>query len=116
MLFLFSDVGENDAPKRIRVGSHFDMARLLAPVGEAGMARLQLADVGSERKVALATGEAGTVHLCHPFLIHAAQKHSGRTPRFLAQPPLPPAAPFCLERADAAYSPVEVAIRQALQG
>jgi hypothetical protein len=107
---------QNDAPKRIRVGSHFDMARLLAPVGEAGMARLQLADVGSERKVALATGEAGTVYLCHPFLIHAAQKHSGRTPRFLAQPPLPPAAPFCLERADAAYSPVEVAIRQALQG
>src|SRR5713226_9123123 len=26
MLFLFSDVGERDAPTRIRVGSHFDMA------------------------------------------------------------------------------------------
>jgi hypothetical protein len=27
MLFLFSDVGEKDAPTRIRVGSHLDMAR-----------------------------------------------------------------------------------------
>src|SRR5215470_17303587 len=31
MLFLFSDVSEDDAPTRIRVGSHFDMARYLAP-------------------------------------------------------------------------------------
>lgn len=115
MLFLFSDVGENDAPTRIRVGSHFDMARLLAPAGEAGMAHLQLADVGVEREVALATGEAGTVYLCHPFLIHAAQKNRGKTPRFMAQPPLAPAAPFCLERADGAYSPVETAILRALQ-
>ena len=27
MLFLFSDVGEHDAPTRIRVGSHMDIAR-----------------------------------------------------------------------------------------
>ena len=60
-------------------------------------------------------GEAGTVYLCHPFLIHAAQKHKGAAPRFMTQPPLAPAVPFCLERADAAYSPVEVAIRQALR-
>jgi hypothetical protein len=115
MLFLFSDVGENDAPTRIRVGSHVDMARLLAPAGEAGMAHLQLADIGAKRDVALATGEAGTVYLCHPFLIHAAQKHKGAAPRFMTQPPLAPAVPFCLERADAAYSPVEVVIRQALR-
>ncbi len=29
MLFLFSDVTETDAPTRIRVGSHLDMARIL---------------------------------------------------------------------------------------
>jgi hypothetical protein len=34
MLFLFSDVGEDDAPTRIRVGSHFDIPRLLAPFGK----------------------------------------------------------------------------------
>ena len=37
MLFLFSDVGEDDAPTRIRVGSHIDIARMLAPAGEAGL-------------------------------------------------------------------------------
>jgi hypothetical protein len=115
MLFLFSDVGEDDAPTRIRVGSHFDVARLLAPAGEAGMAHLQLAQVGAEREVVLATGEAGTVYLCHPFLIHAAQRHRGATPRFMSQPPLAPAAPLRLERADGAYSPVETAIRTALE-
>jgi hypothetical protein len=115
MLFLFSDVGENDAPTRIRVGSHLDMPRILAPAGEAGMAHLQLDDVGAERDIALATGEAGTVFLCHPFLIHAAQKHRGTTPRFMSQPPLAPATPLRLERADGAYSPVEIAIRKALK-
>jgi len=115
MLFLFSDIGENDAPTRIRIGSHFDMARILAPAGEAGMAHLQLADVGVGRDIALATGEAGTVYLCHPFLIHAAQKHRGATPRFMSQPPLAPTNPLCLERLEDAYSPVEIAIREALQ-
>ena len=42
-------------------GSH-----LLAPAGEAGLAHLQLGDVGADRDVALATGPAGTVYLCHP--------------------------------------------------
>jgi hypothetical protein len=115
MLFLFSDVDEEDAPTRIRVGSHLDMPRILAPAGEAGLAHLQLADVGAERDIALATGEAGTVYLCHPFLVHAAQKHRGTTPRFMAQPPLEPATPLRLERAEDAYSPVEIAIREALQ-
>ena len=35
-------------------------------------------------------GDAGTVYLCHPFLVHAAQPHRGVRPRFLAQPPLLP--------------------------
>jgi hypothetical protein len=116
MLFLFSNVGEHDAPTRIRVGSHFDMARLLAPAGEAGLSHLVLDQVGAERPQALATGEAGTVYLCHPFLIHAAQKHRGSVPRFMAQPPLQPAEPLNLHREDGDYSPVEIAIRLALRG
>ncbi|MFN4209785.1 MAG: phytanoyl-CoA dioxygenase [Devosia sp.] len=36
MLFLFSDVEEDDAPTRIRPGSHLEVARYLAPAGEAG--------------------------------------------------------------------------------
>ena len=115
MLFLFSDVGEDDAPTRIRVGSHMDMARYLAPAGEAGRSHMHLETMGAERPLALATGEAGTVYLCHPFLVHAAQRHLGTTPRFMAQPPLGIAQPYRLEREDGNYSPVETAIRRALQ-
>ena len=97
MLFLFSDVGEHDAPTRIRVGSHADIARQLAPAGEEGMTLGQLAADGfassAHRPVVTATGDAGTVFLCHPFLVHAAQPHQGKQPRFLAQPPLLPVDP-----------------------
>jgi hypothetical protein len=35
----------------------------------------------------LATGRAGDVFLCHPFLVHAASwPHRGRQPRIIAQP------------------------------
>jgi hypothetical protein len=118
MLFLFSDVGETDAPTRIRVASHLDVARMLAPAGENGLSLRELATNGfletEARQEVLATGKAGTVYLCHPFLVHGAQRHRGTRPRFLAQPPLIPAEPFCLNRGDGAYSPVEQAIRIAL--
>ena len=65
---------------------------------------------------ALATGEAGTVYLCHPFLVHAAQRHRGSRPRFVAQPGLPAGEPFVLEREDGSYTPVEQAIRLGLAG
>jgi hypothetical protein len=94
MLLLFSDVGEHDAPTRIRVGSHADIARQLAPAGEQGLTLRQLAGDGfatsAHCPVVTATGEAGTAYLCHPFLVHAAQPHQGERPRFLAQPPLLP--------------------------
>ena len=114
MLFLFSDVGADDAPTRIRVGSHADMARFLEPAGEAGRSRMQLDQMGADRPQVLATGDAGTVYLCHPFLVHAAQKHRGSGPRFMAQPPLDPAEPFRLHRIAGDYSPVEISIREAL--
>ena len=118
MLFLFSDVGEDDAPTRIRIGSHRTVARLLAPAGEAGMSMIDVstsADSATRgNKEALATGRAGTVYLCHPFILHAAQPHRGTSPRFMAQPPLSPRVPLQLARSDRDYSPVEVAIRSAL--
>lgn len=118
MLFLFTDVGEDDAPTRIRVGSHLDVPRVLEPYGEAGTSFLEAGpkaeEASRDRRTALATGEAGTVYLCHPFLVHAAQPHRGTRPRFMAQPPLPPAEPITLDRADGDYSPVEQAIRTGL--
>lgn len=118
MLFLFSDVGHDDAPTRIRVGSHLDIARQLAPAGEAGLSLRELAADGfaasAQRREVSAVGAAGTVYLCHPFLVHAAQPHRGSNPRFLAQPPLLPREPLCLDRASGEHSPVEQAIRNAL--
>ncbi|WP_224703215.1 phytanoyl-CoA dioxygenase family protein [Devosia aquimaris] len=118
MLFLFSDVGDEDAPTRLRPGSHLAVAQYLAPAGDAGRSlRDMLADrpdwfdTGRE---ALATGPAGTVFLCHPFLVHAAQLNRGNSVKFMAQPALLPRQPLQIERVNDAYSPVEIAIRQAL--
>ena len=66
------------------------------------------------RPLAFATGEAGTVFLCHPRLVHAAQPHSGARPRFLAQPPLLARQPSDPRRSHEDASPVEVAIQRAL--
>ena len=115
MLFLFSDVGPDDAPTRIRVGSHLDVPRVLAIAGNNGMPFghvVSLLPGVHRRRLALATGRAGDVYLCHPFLVHAATwPHRGTTPRFMAQPPLTPVAPFQLHRVDGDYSPVETAVR-----
>jgi hypothetical protein len=116
MLFLFSDVSERDAPTRIRVGSHADIAQQLAPGGDGGLTLRELAADGfatsAHRPVVTATGEAGTVYLCHPFLVHAAQPHHGEVPRFLAQPPLLPVDPDNRPRAH--LNPVELATARAL--
>ncbi|MGA8115618.1 MAG: phytanoyl-CoA dioxygenase family protein [Actinocatenispora sp.] len=118
MLFLFSEVGEDDAPTRIRVGSHHDVPPVLAPLGDAGATPLAIAreidEASAHRPLAYATGRPGDVFLCHPFLVHAAQPHHGSRPRFMAQPPLHSSGPLDLDRADGAYSPVERAIRDAL--
>jgi ectoine hydroxylase-related dioxygenase (phytanoyl-CoA dioxygenase family) len=112
MLFLFSDVGEDDAPTRVRVGSHLDVPPLLEPAGDAGVSFMDIAraavPASEHRPVALATGRAGDVYLCHPFLVHAAQPHRGTEVKFMAQPPLSPSGPL------PETSPVRTAIRRGL--
>jgi hypothetical protein len=120
MLFLFSDVGELDAPTRIRTGSHKDVAKLLKPYGESGLSFMEIAgklDQLPKRKEVLATGKAGTVYLCHPFLVHAGQPHYGKTPRFLAQPPLLTRKELVLESENNShvYTPVDIAIREGMK-
>jgi hypothetical protein len=113
MLFLYSDIGEKDAPTRIKAGSHLDIARVLKPEGERGLSLRELVTVFPQlpkRNEVLATGAAGTVYLCHPFLVHAAQPHHGVEPRFLAQPPL--LLKEELMKGDV-FSPVEKAISMA---
>jgi hypothetical protein len=118
MLFLLSDVGEDDAPTRLRVGSHLTIARRLAPHGDEGLTLRELASTEFEESAhlpeALATGAAGTVYLCHPFVVHSAQPLRSRTPRFIAQPPLLPRGELDPMRTDGEASPVERAIQLAL--
>ncbi|HEX2287050.1 MAG TPA: mitomycin antibiotics/polyketide fumonisin biosynthesis protein [Mycobacterium sp.] len=89
VLTLLSEVGVDDAPTRIRLGSHHDVARVLGPEP------LNLEDMGrivdqasAGRPVRRATGEPGDVYVVHPFTAHAADEHRGRTPRFMAQAPV----------------------------
>jgi len=46
LLMLFSDVSDEDAPTRIRAGSHLDIAKMLAPSGENGLTLRELAANG----------------------------------------------------------------------
>jgi hypothetical protein len=90
-LFLLSDTGADSAPTRIRPGSHLDVPAVLAAAGRDGLpgheAAVRAAAISAHRPTVLATGQAGDVFLCHPFLVHAASwPHRGRCPRMIAQP------------------------------
>jgi hypothetical protein len=112
-LFLFSDVGLDDAPTRLALGSHLAMPGILAPAGEAGMAGEQsIAGVRPSvlcRTAVHATGRAGDVFLCHPFIVHTATwPHRGTTARMMAQPGIEVLDGFVLDGSDP--SPVAQAI------
>lgn len=112
MLFLFTDVGEHDAPTRLLAGSHLDIARTLAPHGEQGLGFMEVAQqlgAALDRPTHLAVGAAGTVYLCHPLLVHAAQAHRGRSPKIMAQPALLPAGPQP-ERSSAVAESIRLAL------
>ena len=110
-LFLFTDVGRYDAPTRLMCGSHLAVPRFLAPYGEAGT------DSDAEfwrpsvlcLNAAHATGKAGDVFLCHPFIVHTATwPHRGAGPRMIAQPAVNAPDGFVLDGSDP--SPVARAI------
>jgi hypothetical protein len=118
MLFLFSNTTELDAPTRISVGSHLDVAKLLVPAGHAGLSFMQLAAKLNDlpkREEITATGEAGTVYLCHPFLVHAAQQHKGTRPKFMAQPPLLSKRAFNIKQPVSECCPIERAIIKGIE-
>ena len=66
-LFLFADIAESDAPTRVLVGSHHDVARVLEPAGDRGLTiagvMARLGPRVFERDVGLVTGAAGDVYL-----------------------------------------------------
>ncbi|NKY52194.1 phytanoyl-CoA dioxygenase family protein [Nocardia vermiculata] len=116
-LFLFSDIGPDDAPTRFRVGSHQRMAKLLFPKGENGGGVMEMDDAYNstdDLPQALGTGRAGDAYVCHPFLVHAAQANRTGRVKFMAQPLLAATGQCVLDRDDSSYSPVEQAIRKGI--
>jgi hypothetical protein len=110
-LFLFTDVGPEDAPTRLMCGSHLAVPEFLVPYGEKGT----YSDAEFWRPSALclpvahATGAAGDVFLCHPFIVHTATwPHRGVGPRMIAQPAVHAAEGFAVDGTDP--SPVAQAI------
>jgi hypothetical protein len=117
-LFLFTDVGEDDAPTELIAGSHLDVPRVLTPTGDRGMfygdVVGQLPGSTFERPRRRATGRAGDVFLCHPFIVHRATwPHRGVGPRMVAQPAVAIHEPFAL-RSGYDLCPVERAILRGL--
>lgn len=117
MLVLYSDVSEIDAPTILFEGSHLEVAKILMSEGDKGLSFMELASKVSSLpnlKKVFAAGQRGTVFLCHPFLVHAAQAHRGRNPKFMAQPPLFLKTELSISNNEDSYAPVEQAIRLAL--
>ncbi|MER6947586.1 phytanoyl-CoA dioxygenase [Nonomuraea sp. NPDC000554] len=95
LLLLFSEVGQDDAPTRIRAGSQRDVAGLLGEQVEDVFALgPQLDEVSRDRPLAWATGQPGDAFVVHPLTVHAADQHFGTRPRFMAQLPIQLAKPF----------------------
>ncbi|MDY6999486.1 MAG: phytanoyl-CoA dioxygenase family protein [Actinomycetota bacterium] len=89
VLTLLSEVTIDDAPTRIRAGSHVDTAGVLgAEPLDASEAARRAEPASAARPVHHATGMPGDVFLLHPFTVHAADEHRGHTPRFMAQSPV----------------------------
>jgi hypothetical protein len=95
LLTLLSEVGPADAPTRIRIGSHRDVAAVLGEEPVEFLDSGALVDSASaDRPVAHATGQPGDMYLVHPFTVHAADVHRGSTPRFMSQAPVMLAEPL----------------------
>ena len=94
------------------------VVRLPCPEGPAfatvGDVTKELPASTFQRSRARATGRAGDVYVCHPFLVHRATwPHLGSGPRMVAQPAIAHHKPFVL-RDGAAVCAVERAILRGL--
>jgi len=117
MLFLYSDVGPEDAPTAIRVGSHLAVPKVLAEYGSDGAPWMSVCErvvpATEDCEVVSATGRIGDVYLCHPFVVHTGTAHHGAVPRFMAQPPLEPTGELDLDAEH--LSPVAAAVLRGLR-
>ncbi len=116
--FLLTDVGPDDSPTEVKVGSHLDVPAMLDPYGDTGTSYQTIAHSlprsTLERPSVFATGRAGDVMVCHPFLVHRVTWPSALTrPRLVAQVAVKMQGAVPLDTS--AASPVERAILRALE-
>lgn len=108
LLTLLSEVTVDDAPTRIRAGSHRDTAAVLGEDALDAVEAGALVDAASvSRSVRLATGLPGDMFIVHPFTVHAADQHRGAAPRFMAQAPVM----LCTPLGPGSESPLAAAFR-----
>ncbi len=114
MLFLFSDVSVQDAPTKLRVGSHLEIARQLFPHGDQGLSLEELAGNGFRETEncpeALATGCSRNRLFVPSFFSPLRAGAPGVHPKFVAQPPILPKLGY---NPNSSQSPVQIAVRKA---
>lgn len=118
-IFLWQDVGSSDSPTLLVPGSHRAVAKLIAcfePDGISG------ADIVSRVHTELtvdavteATGAAGDVFVCHPFLAHTINPAGPSAPRLISNVAVHGSKPLTLTGSLSDLTPVETAIAQALR-
>ena len=117
-IFLWQDVGENDGPTLLAAGSHQEVARLLAEHEPDGIAGDRIGDVVNQHvqpsRVDAATGRAGDVYVCHPFLAHSVNPVGCARPRFISNVAVHGRGPLRVTAASGPLSPVEVPVAGAL--
>ena len=87
-IFLWDDVGPDDSPTLLCRGSHRRVAQVLAEHEPAGIPGDEVAALVHETIEATgivgATGSAGDVIVCHPFLAHSINPDGPRRARFIS--------------------------------
>ena len=120
-LELFTPIGAGDGGTAIRVGSHRDTARVLWAAEPEGLVEGDLESktnaASSHRRIREMNGSPGDVVLMHPYTVHATSANTGSRARVLGIKSVWLLAPMDLPRADTdSYSPVELAIIEAISG
>jgi hypothetical protein len=118
-IFLWQDVGSNDSPTLLSPGSHLTVARLIKKFEPAGIPGSQILSVISQNisvsEVVEATGAAGDVFICHPFLAHTINPASPDRPRVISNIAVQATGALNLDEREGALSPVEAVIASALR-
>jgi hypothetical protein len=98
-LVLLTDIGSKQSGTAIIPGSHTSVAKLLHEHRSEGLHSSKLKQIirqkyseenfeKGEFQVLDACGSAGTIWLCHPFIVHATGLNVGNSVRVIANPPI----------------------------